>query len=230
MTALRKISNALSIALLFLALSLGAQPRDRSFIRNQITRNGECRNVAITQYNGDLMLYGSNGYAANGCPAGLTAALNELNAKGEYIDDVQLTEGGKWLILYGNNGFRWSDIPYSLEQKIREWNSMGEIISSVSFNDYGDWAAVSTNYVMASDSRIQDWIAEGMRKYGTVWTTCITNDSMVVVFEEGFTFLGDIPYTLRRELSNTYINVYRLKIAGDSWFFSDGVSRYRYNM
>ena len=209
---------------------LSAQPRDRSFIRQQIDRYGECRNVAITKYNGDLMLYGSNGWAASGCPKGLTNALDELNKNNEYIDDVQLTEDGRWLILYGDNGFRWYDIPYRLEQKIREWNSKNEVINSVSFNDDGDWIAVSDNYVSSSDSRLQEWIVDGIEKYGKVWATCITDDAIVVVYEEGFRFLGDMPSTLERALDTTDINVFRLKIAGEAWFFSDGRRRYDYHM
>ena len=93
----RSISAILSILLLSILSSsfLGAQPSDRKFIKQQISKHGECRNVAITEYNGDLMLYGKNGWAANGCPDGLTDALDELNDDNEYIDDVQLTENGR---------------------------------------------------------------------------------------------------------------------------------------
>lgn len=207
-----------------------AQSRNRNYIKQQISYHNECRNVAITQYNGDLMLYGSNGWAASGCPKGLTDALNELNEDGEYIDDVQLTEEGRWLILYGDNGFRWNDIPYSLERKLREWNSSGEVITSVSFNDSGDWVAVCQAYISASDSELQDWIAEGMEDYGQVWTTCMTEDALVVVYEDGFKTLGDIPSTLEAKLTSTPIDIYRLKIAGEAWFFSDGKSYYDYHM
>ena len=228
----RLFSFALSLITVFVLSSaiVKAQPRDRSYIKQQINYHNECRNVAITERNGDLMLYGSNGWAASGCPKGLTNALNALNEDGEYIDDVQLTENGRWLILYGDNGFRWNDIPYSLERKLREWNSSKEVITSVSFNDAGDWVAVCENYIAASDSDLQDWIAEGMEEYGAVWTTCITEDAMVVVYEEGFQTLGEIPSTLESKLTSTPIDVYRLKIAGEAWFISDGKSNYDYHM
>ncbi len=226
----KKLSLLILFLSLFLSIKIGAQTRDRSYIKQQIRYHNECRNVAITKYNGDLMLYGKNGWAASGCPKGLTDALDELNDDGEFIDDVQLTESGRWLILYGNNGIRWNDIPYSLERKLREWNSQSEVITSVSFNDDGDWVAVSHNYICASDSRIQDWIGEGMNLYGGVWATCITDDAIVVVYEKGFRTLGDIPSTLNSRLKQTSIDVYRLKIAGDAWFFSDGKSEYDYNM
>jgi type II secretory pathway component PulC len=79
----------------------------RSYIREQISMSKKCRNVAITKANGDLMLYGDNGWAGASLPEGLPEALNALNKDGEYIDDVQITEEGSWLILYGNCGFQW---------------------------------------------------------------------------------------------------------------------------
>jgi len=218
------------IVLFAMPFNLSAQPRDRNYIKERIKFHNECRNVAITKHNGDLMLYGKNGWAANGCPSELTKALNELNEDEEYIDDVQLTENGRWLILYGDNGIRWNDIPYSLEKKLREWNSQKEVITSVSFNDDGDWVAVSQNYICASDSRLQEWIGDGMKLYGGVYTTCITDDAIVVVYENGFRTLGEIPSTLNSKLKSTDINVFRLKIAGEAWFFSDGKSNYDYHM
>lgn len=203
---------------------------DRSFIRDAIYEYGECRNVAITKYNGDLMLYGDNGWAASGCPEGLTDALSELNDDGEYINDVQLTEAGSWIILYGDNGFRWYDIPYSLEQEIREYNDDGEEITSVTFNDAGDWILISKAYYSASDSRVLEWMKEGSEDYGQIWAACITDDAMVVVYERGYKFLGNVPDSLKEALGDTSLDIYRVKIAGTSWFIADKYGRYDYIM
>ena len=219
---------ALLLFMLMGALTISAQ--SRSYIKEAIKKNGECRNVAITKTNGDLMLYGRNGCARSGCPKGLNDAIVELNNAQEYIDDVQLTENGRWLILYGNNGFLWNDIPYSLERQLREYNNEGETVLSVTFNDAGDWAIVSTEHVSASETWIQDWLKEGMRNYGMLWTVCITDDAMVAVFEDGYKFYGNVPETLKTALNKTRIDVFRLKIAGTAWFFSDGKSRYDYYM
>lgn len=224
--------HAIIAFMLFIAIpsDADAQGRNRNYIKERIREYGECRNVAITKRNGDLMLYGENGWAASGCPKGLTEALRKLHDNGEYINDVQLTENGCWLILYGDNGIEWNDIPYSLEKKLREWNNNLEVITSVSFNDDGDWIAVSENYISASSTEIQDFIAEGMESYGGVWATCVTDDAIVVVYEEGYRTVGNIPSTLMSKLKSTSINVYRLKIAGEAWFLSDGKSQYDYNM
>lgn len=202
----------------------------REYIRNAIRKWGECRNVAITKTNGDVALYGRNGCARSGVPSGLDRALTELNNDREYISDVQLTENGRWLILYGNNGFRWNDIPYSLEKEIRDYNANNEEVTAVTFNDAGDWIVITTQHISSSDYRVQDWIAEGMDDFGGVLTACLTDDGLVVVFERGYKFLGNIPTDLRQALRETSWDVYRLKIAGTAWFFADRSGRYRYNM
>ena len=202
----------------------------RSFIREQIEEHGECRNVAITKSNGDLMLYGSNGWASTSCPRDLTDALDELNDEGEYIDDVQLTEYGRWLILFGDNGFRWNDIPESLERQLREFNRDGEVVYSVTFNDNGEWIIISKNYYMASNSAISSWLKEGNDKYGHLWAACLTDDAAVAVYAEGYRFMGNVPQSLHDALQTTHLDVFRLKLAGTSWSFADKYGRFKYNM
>lgn len=218
------------VLILFVALANVCYGQGREFIRNAIKEHGECRNVAITQTNGDLMLYGKNGWAATGCPRDLTDALDELNEEGEYIDDVQLTENGNWLILVGNNGFQWNNIPYSLERKLREYNNDGEVVLSVTFNDNGEWIIISKDHYSTSNEEIRSWLKEGNEKYGMLWAACITDDAAVAVYAEGYRFMGNVPETLRSALRETDLDVFRLKIAGTSWFFADKDGSYHYKM
>lgn len=160
----------------------------------------------------------------------LTEALNELNEEGEYIDDVQLTERGRWLILYGNNAFRWNYISSSLEAEIREYNRRGDVVTSVTFNDDGDWIVISKEHFSASDNRIVEWLKDGLEEYGQIWSACVTDSAIVAVFENGYKFLGDVPSDLKSKLDSVDFDVYRMKIAGTAWFISDGVDEYDYSM
>ncbi len=226
-----KITIKILSALFLSILLMPAQAQNsREYIRNAIKEWGECRNVAITKTNGDIALYGRNGCARSGVPSGLDKAITELNSDSEFIDDIQLTENGRWLILYGNNGFKWSDIPSSLERQIRKDNDAQEVITSVTFNDAGDWIVITTNHVSASNSNVLDWLQEGMEKYGKVWAACVTDDAMVVVFESGYRFVGNVPDDLKKALKESKLDVYRLKIAGTAWFFADSNGTYHYNM
>ena len=208
----------------------GAAAQGRDYIRKAIDDWGECRNVALTENNGDLALYQDNGYAHAGCPEDLDATIKELHANDELIDDVQLTESGKWLILYGDNGFRWNEIPSSLEAQLKKYNNDGEVITSATFNDSGDWIVITTNYFCASDAEVQNWLKEGNQKYGKIWAACVTDDAAVVVYENGYQFLGEIPESLQKALDETELDVYRLKVSGDSWFFADQEGTYQYDM
>ncbi len=227
----QKILRVRFLVLTVFAISLNLTfAQSREYIRNSIAEWGECRNVAITKYNGDLALYGQNGCARSGCPSSLNDAITELNQEGEYIDDVQLTEEGRWLILYGYNGFRWNNIPYSLEKKLREYNQMEEVVTSVTFNDAGNWIVITTNYYSSSHTEVTNWLREGNEEYGKLWAACVTDDAIVAVFEDGYRFIGNVPESLKKALRETNLNVFRLKIAGTAWFFADQHGRYNYNM
>ena len=222
--------KGMALVLMLLINCHSSFAQSREYIRNAIEEWGECRNVAITKFNGDLALYGKNGCARSGCPNDLNAAITELNNNGEYIDDIQLTEEGRWLILFGDNGIQWNDIPYSLEQKLREYNQQGEVILSVTFNDAGNWIVITTNYYSASHTEVLNWLKEGNENYGQLWAACVTDDAVVAVFKEGYRFIGNVPETLKEALKETTLNVFRLKIAGTAWFFADQNGRFRYRM
>lgn len=209
--------------------SISAQ-NSREYIRNAIKGWGSCRNVSITKRNGDIALYGRNGWAASGCSSELQNEIRKLNGNNEYIDDIQLSENGNYVILYGNNGLVWNGISSSFENQLRKFNRDQEVITSVTFNDDGDWIVITKNYFSTSDSRITQWLKDGCDDYGKLWTACITEDSMVAVFENGFKFFGNVPDDLKRALKEATFNVVHVKIAGTAWFFSDNDGHYRYNM
>jgi len=231
---MKKLIKCMSLIALFVAITTPTMAQNcrgsREHIRNAIKQHGECRNVAITKSGGDLMLYGRNGYASKCCPSSLTNKLSELHDEGKYIDDVQLTENGSWLILWGDNGVSWSDIPYSLEKKLREFNDAGEVINTVTFNDDGDWIVITNTKYSASDSDYLDWLREGERAHGELWTAHITDDALVAVYENGYKYLGNVPYSLKEKARNVTFDVYRLKFAGTAWFMADKSGHYSYDM
>lgn len=225
-------TRTLLAAAMLLVLSVSASAQNsRTYIKNQIEEWGSCRNVALTLTGGDLALNWTNAYAASGIPSKLSEALDQLNDEGEFIDDVQLTEDGRWLILYGDNGFRWNDIPYGLEQKLREYNRNKEVITSVTFNDSGSWIIISQEHISASNTAIYDSIREGISEYGQLWAAHMTEDGLVLCYERGYRFFGNVPQTLKDKLSETKIDVYRLKFLSDgAYFIADKDGNYSYYM
>ncbi len=203
----------------------------REYIRRAIRKWGTCRNVAITSYGGDIALNESNACAYKNIPDDLAESIGELHDKGEYIDDIQLTEEGRYLILYGNNGVVYKGLSESLEDKIKEYNENKEVITSITFNDNGDWIIVSTEHICASSTGIQDFIKEKMDDYGGLLAAHLTDDGLVLCYENGYRFLGNVPEDLKQALKDCTYDVYRIKFTSmGSYFFADKKGRYQYNM
>ena len=221
-----------ALCLVFLFSAASAFSQDRSFIRNQIDEWGQCRTVAITRTNGNAAIYGANGWAAASIPRGLENALARLNSDDEYIKDVVLTESGRWLILHGSNGVTWDGIPDNdpMLAKLREYNSQGEIITSVAFNDSGEWVVITNNFYASSNNAIQEWLTEGNRQYGLIWTVHISDEGMLAVFEDGYRTSGVVPSDLIDALNRTNLEYYYVKFAGPAWFFGTLRGGFQYNM
>ncbi len=203
----------------------------RKFIRDQIEEWGECKNVAMTLTGGDVAIYKTNGWAAQGAPVAMTNKFKELNKTNNLIDDIVLTEKGSWLILWGNNGISSYGTPSGLFPKLQKWNDENEIITSVTFNDNGDWIAITKTKYSASSEKVMNYIRDGENKYGEFWAAHLTNDGMVLCFERGYKFLGNVPSNLKKKLEETKMNVFRIKFLSDgSYFIADFKGNYAYNM
>lgn len=223
-------SMLLFIIMSLATMSVNAQ-LDRNYVKNQIKRWGTCKNVAITKTNGDVALYGTCGYAASNVPTALLNKLKELNKSNILIDDVQLTESGKWCVLYGRNDATWTnDAPSGLINKIIEFHDNNYVVRSITFNDYGQWVIVSDEYYATSSTELTNWLKNGSNKWGRLWAVCITDDAAVAVYANGFCYRGNVPEDMKEALRSTSFDVYRLKISGSSWFFADTNGNYRYWM
>ena len=219
----------LSLLLVTMTLTASAQ-NSRQYVKNMIAKYNECKSVAITRTNGDAMIYGVNGYAAKDCPTGFVNALSSLHDQGETLQDIHLSESGRWLILYGGNGMRWERLYSDLEREIRRYNENRETITTVTFNDDGEWIIITTDHICASSDEIQEWLAKGCKDYGKLWTACLTDDALIAVYDEGYKFLGNVPEDLKKALKETNKDVYMVKMAGTSWFFASKDGYWRYSM
>ncbi|MBC6993359.1 hypothetical protein QWY85_16915 [Neolewinella lacunae] len=223
------MKKALLIALVLVLATQISFGQGRKFLRDKVAEWGTCKNVAMTLSGGDIALTEKNGWAAEGIPDAMFAELTELNEGDELIDDVTVTDNGSWLVLWGDNGVTSYGCPAELDAAIEEWNNNGEVINSITFNDEGDWIMISDDFYVASDSDIMDWLAAGESEYGELWAAHMTNTGLVVVYEGGYQFLGDVPANLIKELEETDIDVYRLKFLSDGAFFiADKGGKYSY--
>lgn len=220
-----------AVLMAMLTIAVAAFANSRETIRNSIASWGECKNVAITRTNGDLALYGDNGYSCGDCPTALVDKLHELHDDGKEIKEVVLTERGEWFVLWGGNGGSWSNgVPRSMITKFREFNDNNEEVTSITFNDSGEWAIVTTDHIAADNNNTRDWLGNGNDDYGSLWSVHFTDNGKVAVYESGYKFRGDVPEAFKDALSNAEIDVYRAKFAGTAWFYADRYGEYNYNM
>jgi hypothetical protein len=213
----------------FIMLPIQVNGQGRKFLKEKIETWGSCKSVAMTLTGGDVALYGKNGWAGVRIPIEMSNRLDELNEQNVLIDDVQITENGAWLILYGNNGLAWNGISYSLEKKLKEFNNRGEVITSVAFNDAEDWIIIGTENISASSNKIYELVEDGMRNYGGLWAAHLTDDGLVLCYERGYKFFGNVPNTLRNKLETTTLNVFRVKFLSDgAYFIADRNGKFAY--
>ena len=95
---------------------------------------------------------------------------------------------------------------------------VSEFLSSVSFNDYGNWTLISNERILSSPD-LGDDIEEGTRQNGEVLSAHMTNDGLVVCYENGFMLYGDVPDKVREKLGSLKFKVYRLKFLPDGTCF-----------
>jgi hypothetical protein len=187
--------------------------------------------VAITEANGDIAINGGNGYTYNGIPTALLEDIEEIRNDQEIIQDITLTERGEYVVVWGHNGVKFSDnIPTGMYEALKKMNSQKETITSAVFNDNGDWIVIAEEHYNASSQELVNFISEGAKKYGHVYSACLTNDALIIVYDKGYNSMGNFPESLGKALNDARIDVYRIKIAGNSWFFADKEGNYRMSL
>ena len=205
--------------------------KDRSEMASSIRGWGSCRLVAITQTAGDIAINGGNGYYSKGLPSKMKDDLTDIRDKKEAIQDISLTEGGEYVMIYGNNGVKFSDgIPYDMYNTLKLMNTNREKILSAVLNDDGDWIVISDKSFDASSDYLRDMMSDGIDKYGAIYSACLTNDSCIIVYEKGYRSYGEFPAAFEKAINATDINVYMIKLAGDSWFFADKEGHYQMSL
>lgn len=226
------VKGLLLVAVLTMTATVMNAQCSRDPLRRAIQRWGNCKNVAITRTNGDVALNGRNNYVATNCvPQDMSNKLRELKRNSHLIDDVTLTENGKWVILWDTNDASWSGgLPQQLVDKINEYHRNGYVVRSITFNDRGEWVIVSDEYFSCSSTDLTNWLRGGSDNYGKLWSVAVTDNGAVAVYDRGFRYRGNVPEDMKQALRETSYDVYRLKYAGTSWFFADTDGHYRYNM
>ena len=170
--------------------------KSRSEIRNSISEWGECKGGCITNNCGSVALYSANGYSYCGnCPQQLVIALKEKNGEGLSLNDVTITDQGKWLLIFDNNKFIGQDVPQGMQTQLNAiYNTTpADTIQSASFNDASEWAIVTRKYIYTSSENFTSILRKNINSYGRLNTVSIFNGGFVACYKSGSFCFGNVP-------------------------------------
>lgn len=188
--------------------------KSRSEIRNSISKWGQCKDGCITNSYGSVVLYSSNGYSYCGnCPQQLTTALKDKNNNGVVLNDVTITDQGKWLLIFDNNNFIGQNIPQSMQTQLNSiFNAIpNDTIQSASFNDANEWVIVTSKYFYTSSEDFTNILRKNIESYGKINTVSIFNDGCIACYKSGFYSLGNVPSIVISAANSFKIHPYIVK-------------------
>lgn len=203
---------------------------DRQQIKNAINKYEYCRILSLTEGMGDAAILKTNGYSTLGCSEKMRTDLAYILNRNYTIDDVHISESGSWVIVYGKNGFEYEGIPQTLLDKLNELNKLNKQIISVSFNTSGEWVVVTTTEINSSHQTLLDWVVRDMGTKGQVRSTFLSRNLKIVLYENGYSVMGRLPWSLQNALNSTFLEVNKISVAGNSWFFADAQGYCQYEM
>lgn len=200
----------------FSAALVPASPAGQ-YMHSQIQELKGCRNMALSDSYGMLMLDGGNGFSAYGIPKELAESLTTLNTDNKAISDICISESGYWYIV--GDTLRGRGAPKFIYDKVAELCATGEHVLCVNFNDNGIGIVVTEKSISCNDNEILKALVDGGKKYGKLLSVCLRNKGLLAVYEDGFRTVGTVPEDLASFLAETDLEVAYAKFTDNgSWF------------
>src|SRR5689334_17181929 len=118
------------------------------------------KEVAFTADGGWLVLYGTDGYTAEGMPTELIDVLDQLNQDKQEIHFVSFTSSGGWVVVSGKpggvaNAANWKDIPQTAIDKLKSLNDNGFEFRDIAFSSDDEWVILygSNRYAASKEMK-----------------------------------------------------------------------------
>lgn len=156
----------------------------RKYIYDQIQEAGNCKSFSISKNYGMIALYGPNGFTYSHIPMTLLDKLVEFNDKQFTLEDINISDDGRWCIL--SDEIAYSDDMYSgVIEHTKQMQLDGERIKCISFNDNNRWCIVSDKSFYCSDQEMYDFIMSTMETYGSLRYVYVSTEQVMVTCENG---------------------------------------------
>ena len=89
-------------------------------------------------------------------------------------------------------------------------------------NDNGDWIVVSRTGFMASETRLIEYLQQGVQKFGNPYSAHMTDTGLVICYERGHTWLGRVPPELKEKVTASGAGRFRVRFLDNgAWFYAD---------
>ncbi|MCR4736172.1 MAG: hypothetical protein K5829_14340 [Treponema sp.] len=214
---MKKISILLLSGILFFSsVAMYASPAGQ-YMHSQIQELKGCKNMALSDSSGMIMIEGGNGFSSYGIPKELSESLTTLNADNKSIYDICITESGYWYVV--GDTLRGRGAPKFIYDKVAELCAAGEHVLCVNFNDNGIGIVITEKSISCNDNDILTALVDGGKKYGKLMSVCLRNKGLIAVYEEGFRKVGLVPDDLVEFLSETDLDIAYVKFTdAGSWF------------
>ncbi|MDO4819232.1 MAG: tetratricopeptide repeat protein, partial [Prevotella sp.] len=171
---------------------------DRSSIKKNINKWGECKNGTLSIKHGAIAIYKSNGYAYSyGVDKRLSSKIKEINNAHKSIDDVNITDNGYFIVVYDDGTDWYGVIPSSLSTALKKYPN-GTVFRSISFNDETGVYAITTSESFESNNKMyNDCFNENIGTKGQLLSANINDNGCVFCFSKGVEYCGYIPNNLK---------------------------------
>lgn len=193
----------------------------------------ELRNGTLAERSGaGVVIYGNNGYAYTGStPEALKNKIVELNKANVKIDDVCVTENGRYCLIWGDNGYAAKG-PQEFLNILEDFNHRKETIRSVALTDGGAWAIVGETNTSCANTTLLQFVNDARNKYGTIYSISLSNmGAIVVCCERGVAWNNMVSNNVVDEIKKANFSVRFVKFSTNGKFIiTDGDKTSRYNM
>lgn len=167
-------------------------PYSRSGIRDAITNNNSCMNGTLSCEKGAIAIFGTNGYYCTmSVPANLSAKLKYINSINGTVNDINITDNGKFVVVWNSN--QWYGImPQGALDKLRALG-LSVDLRSVAFDNNGNYVIVTSDNVYSSSGNYERFCKAKKDELGELYSVSMTTSGIVCCYERGATFYGAVP-------------------------------------
>lgn len=201
-------------------------------LQDYINKEKRAKTGAISSKGKGVIVYGTNGLFRDQIPEEFRDTLLAINKRGKVIQDVAMSNDMKYYcVVYDKNKF-FTNGPQSFKNKLSEFRDNNEELQCVSINDKGESVVMTDKHYWCSSQEKFDFIKDAGKKYGYIYSACLSNNGIVVCAEKGIYFKNVPPKVYERMVNVLKNKKFKIKVVkftdAGTCLITDGEKQYAY--